>query len=122
MNGCRTDRRTPVLDRETALAPGSVRGLSPLGVNLPLAPSSDPGWLLVEDLFTVLVVVMLARLYLPLALLTATAVAPLMLVSAFFRRRYGLVTRRVQDQQGDLTTTIEESAVGIRVVTVRGSG
>jgi len=64
----------------------------------------------------VLVVALLARLYLPLALLTATAVAPLMLVSASFRRRYGLVTRRVQDQQGDLTTTIEESAVGIRVV------
>ncbi|TML37181.1 MAG: ABC transporter ATP-binding protein [Actinobacteria bacterium] len=52
----------------------------------------------------VLVVALLARLYLPLALLTATAVAPLMLVSASFRRRYGLAT------------TIEESAVGIRVV------
>ena len=39
-------------DRETALAPGGGTGLSPLGVVLPLAPSSDPGWLLVEEGFT----------------------------------------------------------------------
>jgi trehalose/maltose hydrolase-like predicted phosphorylase len=37
---------------DTALVPGSVTDLSPLGVNLPLAPSSDPGWLLVEEGFT----------------------------------------------------------------------
>jgi len=64
----------------------------------------------------VLVIAMLARLYLPLALLTAVAVAPVMLLSSAFRSRYARVTRQVQDQQGDLTTTIEESAVGIRVV------
>jgi len=38
-------------DREIALAPGGSTGLSPLGVGLPLAPSSDPGWLLVEEGF-----------------------------------------------------------------------
>ena len=42
----------PMIDRETALAPGSVTGLGPLGVDFPLAPSSDPGWLLVEEGFT----------------------------------------------------------------------
>jgi hypothetical protein len=41
-----------MIDQETALAPGSVTSLSPLGVNLPLAPSGDPGWLLVEEGFT----------------------------------------------------------------------
>ena len=64
----------------------------------------------------VLVTVMLLRLYVPLALFTALGVAPVMLVSGSFRRHYESVTRRVQDQQGDLTTTIEEAAVGIRVV------
>src|SRR5437879_3054711 len=64
----------------------------------------------------VLVTVMLLRLYVPLALLVSLAVLPVMLVSGLFRRRYESVTRRVQDQQGDLTTTIEEAAVGIRVV------
>ena len=29
-----------------------LQALSPLGVNLPLAPSGDPGWLLVEEGFT----------------------------------------------------------------------
>ena len=38
-------------DRETALARGSVTGLIPPGVSLPLAPSSDPSWLLVEEGF-----------------------------------------------------------------------
>ena len=37
----------PMNDRETALAPGGV-----VGVRLPLVPSSDPGWLLVEEGFT----------------------------------------------------------------------
>jgi kojibiose phosphorylase len=34
-------------ERETRLVPGAV-----VGVGLPLAPSSDPGWLLVEEGFT----------------------------------------------------------------------
>ena len=42
----------PMSDRETPLAPGSVTGGSALGVNLPLAPSSDLGWLIVEEGFT----------------------------------------------------------------------
>ena len=37
-------------DRETALS--GVTGLSPLVANLPLAPSRDSGWLLVEEGFT----------------------------------------------------------------------
>ena len=41
-----------MMDRATALAPGGVRGLSPIGVDLPLAPSGDPGWLLLEEGFT----------------------------------------------------------------------
>ena len=41
-----------MIDRETALAPSRVTGPSPRGVNLPLAPSSDLGWLLVEEGFT----------------------------------------------------------------------
>ena len=41
-----------MIDRETALAPRKVTRVSPLGVDLPLAPFSDPGWLLVEEGFT----------------------------------------------------------------------
>ena len=38
-----------MIDGATALVPGSVAGLGPLGDDLPLAPSGDPGWLLVEE-------------------------------------------------------------------------
>ena len=41
-----------MMDRATALAPGGVTGLSPVGVDLPLARSGDPGWLLVEEGFS----------------------------------------------------------------------
>ena len=41
-----------MIDRATVLAPDSVTGLSLLGVNFPLAPSSELGWLLVEEGFT----------------------------------------------------------------------
>jgi ATP-binding cassette subfamily B protein len=63
-----------------------------------------------------LVLALLLRLDVPLALLTAAAIAPIAPLSAAFRKRYGEVSRRVQDQQGDLTTTIEESLLGIRVI------
>ena len=39
-------------DRETALAPGGATRRGPLGVDFPLAPSSDPAWLIVEEGFT----------------------------------------------------------------------
>jgi kojibiose phosphorylase len=41
-----------MIDRATVLTPDSVTGLGLLGVNFPLAPSSDLGWLLVEEGFT----------------------------------------------------------------------
>src|SRR3954447_8209156 len=64
----------------------------------------------------VIVAGLLLHLDAPLAVLTVVALLPIAFVSSRFRRRYTAVTRSVQDQQGDLTTTIEESAVGIRVV------
>ena len=41
-------------------------------------------------------------------------------MSRDFNRTYGSVSRRVQDQIGDLTTQIEESAQGIRVIKAYG--
>ncbi|WP_119697675.1 ABC transporter ATP-binding protein [Microbacterium halotolerans] len=44
-------------------------------------------------------------------------------VQAFrFERRYGMLTRRSQDQQGDLATSVEESVHGIRVLKAFGRG
>ncbi|MGW2648320.1 ABC transporter ATP-binding protein [Streptomyces sp. NPDC001393] len=41
---------------------------------------------------------------------------PVMWTCAVFERRYALVARRAQDQVGDLTTLVEESVLGIRII------
>ncbi|MEV4938309.1 ABC transporter ATP-binding protein [Streptomyces zaomyceticus] len=51
-----------------------------------------------------------------LGLVLLTPVVPLVIVCSLFEGRYGLVARRAQDQVGDLTTVVEESVLGIRIV------
>ncbi|MEU6777351.1 ABC transporter ATP-binding protein [Streptomyces sp. NPDC046759] len=41
---------------------------------------------------------------------------PVMWTCAIFERRYARVARRAQDQVGDLTTVVEESVLGIRII------
>jgi ATP-binding cassette, subfamily B, bacterial len=47
---------------------------------------------------------------------------PLALLALRFERDYGLASRRAQDQSGDLATTVEEAAQGIRVLKAFGRG
>ncbi len=77
-------------------------------------------FLIVNTITFVFVIGLLARMYLPLALVTAASIVPLAFLSGRFRRRYTAVSRRVQDQQGDLTTLVEEAATGIRVIKAFG--
>ncbi|MFE7582263.1 ABC transporter ATP-binding protein [Streptomyces gardneri] len=51
-----------------------------------------------------------------LGLVLLTPVVPLVIVCSLFEGRYGAVARRAQDQVGDLTTVVEESVLGIRIV------
>ena len=64
----------------------------------------------------VTVVALLIHLYAPLGLVVAASAIPILWLSQRFEAGYIEVSRRVQDQQGDLTTIIEESAVGVRVI------
>ncbi len=66
------------------------------------------------------VVALLIHLYWPLGLLVAVSAVPLVLLSRSFARRYLIMSRVMQDQQGDLATLIEESAHGIRVTRAFG--
>jgi ATP-binding cassette subfamily B protein len=77
-------------------------------------------FLVVNTITFVLVIGLLAHLYAPLALVTAASIVPLAFLSGRFKRRYTAVSRRVQDQQGDLTTLVEEAATGIRVIKAFG--
>ncbi|WP_335937484.1 ABC transporter ATP-binding protein [Streptomyces sp. PTD5-9] len=51
-----------------------------------------------------------------LGLVLLVPVVPLMIVCSVFETKYALVARRAQDQVGDLTTVVEESVLGIRIV------
>ncbi|MGV9284507.1 ABC transporter ATP-binding protein [Streptomyces sp. NPDC003730] len=41
---------------------------------------------------------------------------PVMITCGIFERKYSAVARRAQDQVGDLTTVVEESVLGIRII------
>ncbi|MGW2558075.1 ABC transporter ATP-binding protein [Streptomyces sp. NPDC001514] len=51
-----------------------------------------------------------------LGLILLAPVAPLVFVVARFESRYSEVARTAQDQVGDLTTVVEESVLGIRII------
>ncbi|MEV0720782.1 ABC transporter ATP-binding protein [Asanoa sp. NPDC050611] len=72
---------------------------------------------LIVNLTTYAVVVaLLIRLHWPLGLLVAGSAVPLAVVSRRFTRTYLRISRRMQDEQGDLATQVEETARGLRTV------
>jgi ATP-binding cassette subfamily B protein len=76
---------------------------------------------LVVNVFTfALVIGVLVHLYFPLAILTTCSIIPIGWLCWQFERRYRTVARRVQDETGDLTTSVEEAATGIRIVKAFG--
>lgn len=66
------------------------------------------------------VIFLLLRLHTGLALFTAVSAIPIVWLSLQFERQYRGVSREIQDQQGDLATSIEEGATGIRVIKAFG--
>ncbi|GAA1515622.1 ABC transporter ATP-binding protein [Streptomyces albidochromogenes] len=51
-----------------------------------------------------------------LGLVLLAPAVPLVVLCSLFESKYALVARRSQDQVGDLTTVVEESVLGIRVI------
>ena len=78
---------------------------------------------LVTNVITfIAVVLLLIRLNWWLGLITATVFLPVVAASTRFQHSYRQLSRRAQDQQGDLATYIEEAATGIRVLKALGRG
>src|SRR3954453_17398391 len=73
-------------------------------------------FLLVNITQVVVTTLVLLHMYWPLGLVVAATSAPIVWLSMRFEKRYVVVSREVQDQQGDLATLAEEGAVGIRVI------
>ena len=73
-------------------------------------------FLVINVLQVTVVTGVLLHMYWPLGLVVAAASAPIVWLSMRFEKAYVVVSRRVQDEQGDLATRAEEGAVGIRVI------
>ncbi|PWN01543.1 ABC transporter [Nocardioides silvaticus] len=73
-------------------------------------------FLLINILQVTAVTVVLLAMYWPLGLVVAFTAAPIIWLSMRFEKEYVVVSRRVQDEQGDLATRAEEAAVAIRVI------
>ena len=77
-------------------------------------------FLVMNILQLAVVTALLLRLYWPLGVVVLAAAVPIIVVSLKFERKYLVISRQVQDQQGDLATQIEESALGFRVIKAFG--
>ncbi len=66
------------------------------------------------------VVALLIRMNWWLGTLTGCVFLPVVAICVRFERRYSVLSRRAQDQQGDLATYVEEAATGIRVLKALG--
>ena len=77
-------------------------------------------FLIVNIVQVVVVTAVLLGMYWPLGLVVAATAVPIVWLSMRFEKLYVVMSRRVQDQQGDLATLAEEGALGFRVIRAFG--
>ncbi|TMR96735.1 ABC transporter ATP-binding protein [Nonomuraea basaltis] len=77
-------------------------------------------FLVMNILQLIAVTVLLLNMYWPLGLLVLASSVPIVWTSLRFEKRYIRISRQVQDEQGDLATLVEESAIGIRTIKAFG--
>ncbi|MEU4516355.1 ABC transporter ATP-binding protein [Nonomuraea wenchangensis] len=77
-------------------------------------------FLVMNILQLITVTVLLLNMYWPLGLLVLASAVPIVWTSLRFEKRYIRISRQVQDEQGDLATLVEESALGIRTIKAFG--
>ncbi|MGH7776887.1 MAG: ABC transporter ATP-binding protein, partial [Candidatus Dormibacterales bacterium] len=70
----------------------------------------------------VAVLAMILRLDFWLGVVTALSSLPVIWFSRTFFHRYRVISRRLQDSTGDLTTVVEEAATGVRIIKAFGHG
>jgi ATP-binding cassette, subfamily B, bacterial len=68
------------------------------------------------------VIALLIHLNWWLGLVTGAVFVPVVPICLRFEKRYRVLSRLVQDQQGDLATLVEEAATGVRVLKALGRG
>ncbi len=73
-------------------------------------------FLVINIIQLVVVTLVLLKLFWPLGVVVALSAVPIIALSKRFESRYVVVSRRVQDEQGDVATSVEEAAIGYRVI------
>ncbi|HEY6295214.1 MAG TPA: ABC transporter ATP-binding protein, partial [Streptosporangiaceae bacterium] len=68
------------------------------------------------------VIALLIHLNWWLGLITGAVFVPVVPICLRFEKRYRVLSRLVQDQQGDIATLVEEAATGVRVLKALGRG
>jgi ATP-binding cassette subfamily B protein len=77
-------------------------------------------FLIADSITIVVVLALLIHLQLWLGLIVLASMLPLLIGTRRFELRYSADARRAQDLTGDLATSVEESALGIRVIKAFG--
>ena len=77
-------------------------------------------WFLQTIVTFAVVFVLMAALDWQLAIAVVLCMVPIAYFSNKFHDKYKVIARRIQDQQGDLTTVIEEMATGVRIIKAFG--
>jgi ATP-binding cassette subfamily B protein len=77
-------------------------------------------WFLQTIVTFIVVFVLMAQLDWQLALVVVVCMVPIAFFSNIFHNRYKVIARRLQDLTGDMTTTIEEMATGVRIIKAFG--
>jgi ATP-binding cassette subfamily B protein len=77
-------------------------------------------WFLQTIVTFAVVFVLMLELDWKLAIVVTICMVPIAYFSNKFHEKYKPIARRLQDQQGDLTTIIEEMATGVRIVKAFG--
>ncbi len=77
-------------------------------------------WFLQTFVTFVVVLALMVSLDWELAVVVVVCMLPIAYFSNKFHDKYKVIARRLQDQQGDLTTVIEEMATGVRIIKAFG--
>jgi ATP-binding cassette, subfamily B, bacterial len=77
-------------------------------------------FLLANSATVLVIAALLIHLQLVLGLIVVLLLAPVVVTTRYFEARYSREARRAQDLTGDLATSVEESALGIRVIKAYG--
>jgi len=77
-------------------------------------------WFLQTIVTFLVVFILMLQLDWLLAIAVVICMLPIAYLSNKFQDKYRVLARRVQDQQGDLTTIIEEMATGVRIIKAFG--